>query len=59
MDTNLILIWVHVGRFYCLKMSGHGSASNAGEQTEEIISLDFVVLEKHVEVEDEAQNLIY
>lgn len=29
------------------------------EQTEEIISLDFVVLKKHVEVEDEGQNLIY
>lgn len=42
-----------------MNVSGHGSASNAGEQTEEIISLDFVVLKKHVEVEDEARNLIY
>lgn len=41
-----------------MNVSGRCSASNAGEQTEEIISLDFVVLKKHVEVEDEAQNLI-
>lgn len=29
-----------------MNVSGHGSDSNAGEQTEEIISLDFVVLKE-------------